>query len=85
MSLLSKLVKTALGVGVVYAAYKIGQSDGKNKEKDELAAAKTELDMEIDFIEGLIEEYQVMPNKTRKEWDNKQMLEIKLEQLKRKL
>jgi hypothetical protein len=85
MSLLSKLVKTALGVGVVYAAYKIGQSDGKNKEKDELAAAKTELDMEIDFIEGLIEEYQVMPNKTQKEWDNKQMLEIKLEQLKRKL
>ena len=85
MSLLSKLVKTALGVGVVYAAYKIGQSDGKNKEKDELVAAKTELDMEIDFIEGLIEEYQVMPNKTQKEWDNKQMLEIKLEQLKRKL
>ena len=85
MSLLGKLVKTALGVGVVYAAYKIGQSDGKNKEKDELVAAKTELDMEIDFIEGLIEEYQVMPNKTQKEWDNKQMLEIKLEQLKRKL
>jgi hypothetical protein len=26
-----------------------------------------------------------MPNKTQKEWDNKQMLEIKLEQLKRKL
>lgn len=85
MSLLGKLVKTALGVGVIYAAYKIGQSDGKNKEKDELAAAKTELDMEIDFIEGLIEEYRVMPNKTKKEWDKKQMLEIKLEQLKRKL
>ena len=41
--------------------------------------------MEINFIEGLIEEYQVTPNKTQKEWDNKQMLEIKLEQLKRKI
>jgi len=58
---------------------------GKSKEKDSLTEVKTDLDMEIDFIEGLIEEYQVMPNKTQKEWDNKQMLEIKLEQLKRKL
>ena len=45
----------------------------------------TDLDVEINFIEELIEEYQVMPNKTQKEWDNKQMLEIKLEQLKRKI
>ena len=82
---LGKLVKAALGVGVVYAAYKIGESNGKNKQKEDLEEAKTELDMEIEFIEGLIEEYRVMPNKTQKEWDNKQMLEIKLEQLKRKL
>lgn len=85
MSLLVKLIKIAIGVGVVYTAYKIGESDGKNKEKDALAEVKTDLDMEINFIEGLIEEYQVMPNKTQKEWDNKQMLEIKLEQLKRKI
>lgn len=85
MSLLVKLIKIAIGVGVVYATYKIGESDGKNKEKDALAEVKTDLDMEINFIEGLIEEYQVMPNKTQKEWDNKQMLEIKLEQLKRKI
>jgi hypothetical protein len=85
MSLLVKLIKIAIGVGVVYAAYKIGESDGKNKEKDNLAEVKTDLDVEINFIEGLIEEYQVMPNKTQKEWDNKQMLEIKLEQLKRKI
>jgi hypothetical protein len=85
MSLLGKLVKISLGVGVVYAAYKIGERNGKNKEKDDLVKAKTELDYEIEFIEGLIEEYHVMGNKTQKEWDNKQMLEIKLEQLKRKL
>ena len=85
MSLLVKLIKIAIGVGVVYADYKIGESDGKNKEKDDLAEVKTDLDVEINFIEGLIEEYQVMPNKTQKEWDNKQMLEIKLEQLKRKI
>ena len=85
MSLLVKLIKIAIGVGVVYAAYKIGESDGKNKEKDDLAEVKTDLDVEINFIEELIEEYQVTPNKTQKEWDNKQMLEIKLEQLKRKI
>ena len=85
MSLLVKLIKIAIGVGVVYAAYKIGESDGKNKEKDDLAEVKTDLDVEINFIEELIEEYQVMPNKTQKEWDNKQMLEIKLEQLKQKI
>ena len=85
MSLLVKLIKIAIGVGVVYAAYKIGESDGKNKEKDDLAEVKTDWDVEINFIEELIEEYQVMPNKTQKEWDNKQMLEIKLEQLKRKI
>ena len=85
MSLLVKLIKIAIGVGVVYAAYMIGESDGKNKEKDDLAEVKTDLDVEINFIEELIEEYQVMPNKTQKEWDNKQMLEIKLEQLKRKI
>jgi hypothetical protein len=50
MSLLVKLIKIALGVAVVYAAYKIGESDGKNKEKDSLTEVKTDLDMEIDFI-----------------------------------
>jgi hypothetical protein len=85
MSLLVKLIKIAIGVGVVYAAYKIGESDGKNKEKDALAEVKTDLDMEINFIEGLIEEYQVMPNKTKSGIIIRQMLEIKLEQLKRKL
>ena len=85
MSLLGNLVKTALGVGVVYAAYKIGQSDGKNKERNALKEAKSDLQIEIEFFEGLIEDYNTLPNKTQKDWDNKQMLEMKLEILKRKL
>lgn len=85
MSLLGKLVKTALGVGVVYAAYKIGQSDGKNKERDALKEARTDLEMEIEYMEGLVKDYDSVPNKTQKDWDNKQMLEMKLDLLKRKL
>ena len=83
--LLSGLVKAALGVGVVYAAYKIGEDRGKKGKEEELAAAKSELEMEIEFVEELIRDYEVMPNKTQREWDKKQFLEIKLEQLKRKL
>ena len=56
MSLLGKLVKTALGVGVVYSAYKIGQSDGKNKERDALKEARTDLEMEIEYMEGLVKD-----------------------------
>jgi hypothetical protein len=85
MSLLGKLVKTALGVGVVYAAYKIGQRDGKNKERDALKEARTDLEMEIEYMEGLVKDYDSVPNKTQKDWDNKQMLEMKLDLLKRKL
>lgn len=85
MSLLGKLVKTAIGVGVVYAAYKIGQSDGKNKERDALKEARTDLETEIEYMEGLVKDYDSVPNKTQKDWDNKQMLEMKLDLLKRKL
>ena len=82
---LSGLVKAALGVGVVYAAYKIGEDRGKKGKEEELAAERNDLLMEIDYIENMIKDYDNIPNKTQSELDNKRFLEIKLVHLKRKL
>lgn len=82
--LLGNLLKVALGAGAVYVAYKVGESNGKNKQQDVLNEAKSELENEIEFIEKLIQEYNILPNKTQKDLDNKQLLEIKLDLLKRK-
>ena len=82
---LSGLVKTALGVGVVYAAYKIGEDRGKKGKEEELNAQRNDLLMEIEQIEDMIIEYDNIPYKSQSELDNKRFLEIKLEHLKRKL
>jgi hypothetical protein len=82
---LSGLVKTALGVGVVYAAYKIGEDRGKKGKEEELNAQRNDLLMEIELVEDMIKDYDNIPHKTQSELDNKRFLEIKLEHLKRKL
>ena len=82
---LSGLAKLGIGVGALYVAYKVGESTGKNKDKEILDVANADLKMEIEFLEGLIKDYDTLPNKTQKDWDNKQMLEMKLDVLKRKL
>ncbi len=79
--LLSDLIKGAIGVGVVYVAYKVGESMGKDKDKNLLQGAKSELDSEIEFITGLIKEYQEKKNKTKKDKDKLDLLNIKLAQL----
>ena len=82
---LGGLVKAALGVGVVYAAYKIGEDRGKKGKEEELNAQRNDLLMEIEQIEDMIIEYDNIPYKSQSELDNKRFLEIKLEHLKRKL
>ena len=82
---LGSLVKAALGVGVVYAAYKIGEDRGKKGKEEELNAQRNDLLMEIEQIEDMIREYDNIPYKSQSELDNKRFLEIKLEHLKRKL
>jgi hypothetical protein len=79
--LLSNLIKGAIGVGVVYVAYKVGESMGKDKDKNLLQGAKSELDSEIEFIAGLIKDYQEKKNKTKKDKDKLDLLNIKLAQL----
>ncbi len=81
--LLSNLVKGALGVGIIYVAYKVGESMAKDEKKNILEDAKSELDYEIEFITGLIKDYQEKKNKTKKDKDNLDLLKIKLEQLQR--
>lgn len=80
---LEKLLKVALGIGAIYAAYKVGESVGKDKDKNVIDSAKSELDSEIEFITGLINDYIDKPNKTKKDRDNLDLLNIKLEQLKK--
>ena len=82
--MLRNLLKIGLLGGVVYGAYKLGESSSKNKEKYEEKNAKDELDWEIELVEQMIEDYKNTPNKTQDQWDKKQLLEIRLEQLKQK-
>jgi hypothetical protein len=79
--LLGNILKTAIGVGVIYVAYKVGESMGKDKDKNLLQDAKSDLDSEIEFITGLIKDYQEKKNKTKKDKDNLDLLNIKLVQL----
>jgi hypothetical protein len=84
--LLSNLVKGALGVGALYVAYKVGESMGKDKSdknmgENLLEKVKSELDSEIEFITGLIKDYQDKPNKNKKDKDTLDLLKIKLQQL----
>ena len=53
----------------------------KDKDKNLLEKAKSELDYEIEFITGLIKDYQEKPSKTKKDKDNLDLLKIKLQQL----
>ena len=79
--LLGNILKTAIGVGVIYVAYKVGESMGKDKDKNLLQDAKSDLDSEIEFITGLIKDYQEKKNKTKKDKDKLDLLNIKLAQL----
>jgi hypothetical protein len=81
--LLGNLIKGALGFGALYVAYKVGESMGKDKEKNLVESAKNEVDSEIQFVTDLINDYKNKPNKTKKDKDNMDLLNIKLEQLKR--
>ena len=84
-NILGNLLKIALGAGVVYTAYKIGQSNGENKELDLFKKAKEDLESDIDFISGLIKEHQDEPNKTQKNIDDIKSLSEDLNELKSKL
>lgn len=83
-NLIGNLTKLALGAGVVYMAYKMGESNAK-KEPNVLDDIKIKISDEIDAINNLIRGYELLPNQTQKDLDNRQFLESRVEELKRKL
>lgn len=84
-NLLNNLFKVALGAGVVYTAYKIGQSNGENKESELIKKAKEDLEFEINFVSDLIKGHRDEPNKTQKNLDDIKSLSEDLDKLKTKL
>jgi len=89
-STFGNVLKIAAAVAVVYGAYKLGESKSKkihsgqtdysNVNEDEYL--KTNELSEIQFVENLIDELKNKENKTKKDKDNIELLEIKLKQLK---
>jgi hypothetical protein len=87
---LGNILKFAAVAAVVYGAYKLGESksqkinnnsrDYSNTNEDEYL--KTDELSEIQFVENLINELKSKENKTKKDRDNIELLEIKLKQLK---
>lgn len=82
--LLGNILKAAIGAGVVYVAYKVGESMGGDKNKNLLKGVKSEIDSEIELITSLIKELRNKPNKGKKDKDNLDLLGIKLKQLESK-
>jgi hypothetical protein len=82
--LLSNLLKTAIGVGVVYTAYKVGESMGKDEKMNLLKSAKSELDYEIEFVTNMIKSYTDKPKKTKEDEENLYLFKLKLDNLQKK-
>lgn len=74
------LLKAALGVGALYIAYKVGEETAKGKDSV-VEKIKSDVDNEIKYIAGLINECKDKKNKTKKDRDNLELLEIKMRQL----
>lgn len=75
--------------GVAYVAYKTGKNSEKNAQqyaKDLLEEDNTQFNDEADeeiYVAQILEELRNKPNKTQKDKYNIQLLEIKLEQLRK--
>lgn len=92
---LRNLLKIAFVGSLVYGAYKLGQSQGQKEtseepEKDNDFTDKVDevieknqsvMNEQIDYIRGIIQNLKNKPNKTSKDRDTIDLLNIKLDQL----
>ena len=79
--LVDNLLKAA-GVGaILYGVYKLGEKNALSS-MEEKKTIEDEPKSEIDVIHEMIQEIKNKVNKTRKDRDNLELLEIKLKQLK---
>ena len=79
------LLQLAVGASVVYAAYKIGQSNGEKKELPLIKSIKDEVNREIDAVSNEIK--KLREEKTVVQIENDEIVELKrqLEELKTQL
>ena len=82
--LFDNLLKAA-GVGaILYGVYKLGEKNALNSMGESVKQGEVEEKpkTEIDIINDMIQELKSKVNKTRKDKDNIELLDIKLRQLK---
>ena len=79
------LLQLAVGASVVYAAYKVGQSNGEKKELPLIKSIKDEVNREIDAVSNEIK--KLREEKTVVQIENDEIVELKrqLEELKTQL
>lgn len=85
MSRLFDNLLRAAGVGaILYGAYKLGEKNALRSLEQEQQPIKIEdkPKTESEVISDMIRELRQKPNKTRKDRDNIELLEIKLKQVK---
>ncbi len=88
--LFGNLLKIAGAGALLYVAYKLGEHSANQKmgielesnEKPQLDSPKVQSDEE-GYIKGLIQELRNKPNKTKNDKNNIELLQIKLNQLKK--
>lgn len=81
--LIDNLLRVA-GVGVIlYGVYKLGEKNALNcvEEEQTQIKVKDQPKTESQVISDMIKELKQKPNKTRKDKDNIELLEIKLKQI----
>lgn len=81
--LIDNLLRVA-GVGaILYGVYKLGEKNALNRVEEEhtLIKVKDQPKTESQVISDMIKELKQKPNKTRKDKDNIELLEIKLKQI----
>jgi glycine betaine/choline ABC-type transport system substrate-binding protein len=81
--LIDNLLRVA-GVGaILYGVYKLGEKNALNRVEEEHTPIKVkdQPKTESQVISDMIKELKQKPNKTRKDKDNIELLEIKLKQI----
>ena len=84
MSRLFDNILRAAGVGaILYGVYKLGEKNALNGMEEEQTPIKVkdQPKTESQVISDMIKELKQKPNKTRKDKDNIELLEIKLKQI----
>ncbi len=81
--LIDNLLRVAGAGAILYGAYKLGEKNALNRVEEEHTPIKVkdQPKTESQVISDMIKELKQKPNKTRKDKDNIELLEIKLKQI----